>query len=68
MAAILFGMLELGGVLVGPFAGPDGSQRLLRVRRLGESAFQVCSLPTSHAGLRLCVISHPLLTSPPHPG
>ena len=26
----------LGGVLVGPFAGPDGSQRLLRVRRLGE--------------------------------
>ena len=44
MAAILFGMLELGGVLVGPFAGPDGSQRLLRVRRLGEASFQVREL------------------------
>ena len=37
-------MLELGGVLVGPFAGPDGSQRLLRVRRLGETSYQVREL------------------------
>jgi protein-L-isoaspartate O-methyltransferase len=41
MAAILFGMLELGGILVGPFAGQDGAQRLLRVRRLGEASYQV---------------------------
>ena len=44
VASILFGMLELGGVLVGPFATPDGSQRLLRVRRLGEGSFQVREL------------------------
>ena len=43
VASLYFGMLEIGGILVGPFAGTDGSQRLLRVRRLGEHSFQVLS-------------------------
>ena len=57
MAAILFGMLELGGVLVGPFAGADGSQRLLSVRRLGDSSFQVREL--------MHVQFTPMLSHPP---
>jgi len=59
MAVLLFHMLELGGVLVGPFSGPLGSQRLLRVVRLGESAFQVRELMSVHFT--------PLLPTPPQP-
>jgi protein-L-isoaspartate O-methyltransferase len=44
MGAILFRMLEMGGVLVGPFAGADGNQRLLRVRRVNEAEFDVTEL------------------------
>ena len=44
MGAILFRMLEVGGVLVGPFAGADGNQRLLRVRRVNEGEFDVSEL------------------------
>lgn len=44
MAALLFRMLEIGGILVGPFAIADGSQRLLRVQRLGEASFTVSEL------------------------
>ena len=40
-ATVLFRMLTVGGVLVGPFSGPDSAQRMLRVRRLGETTFAV---------------------------
>ena len=33
--------LEGGGIIVGPFSGPDGSQRLLKAQRISESHFQV---------------------------
>ena len=39
MAAILFRMLEMGGILIGPFSGTDGSQRLLKVSLSLASAF-----------------------------
>ena len=58
LASNIFSMLELGGVLVGPFASSDGSQRLLRVRRLSESSFQVREL--------MHVQFTPLLVSLPH--
>ena len=58
VAATFFNMLEIGGVLVGPFASSDGSQRLLRVRRLTESSFQVGEL--------MWVQFTPLLVSLPH--
>jgi len=48
MAVLLVHMLELGGVLVGPFACADRSQRLLRVERLGETAFQARELMHVH--------------------
>ena len=57
IASTLFSMLELGGILVGPFAGPDGAQRLLSVRRLGETTFQVREL--------MSVQFTPLLTHAP---
>ena len=44
MAKILFPMLEIGGVLVGPFASSDGFQRLIRVQRTNEDAFDVSEL------------------------
>jgi len=44
VAALLFRMLEIGGILVGPFATADGSQRLLRVERIGEASFTVREL------------------------
>ena len=43
-AAIIFRMLAVGGVIVGPFAGADGAQRLLKVRRVSETEFQARDL------------------------
>ena len=40
-ASILFRMLEIGGIIVGPFSGAHGNQRLLRARRIGEAKFEV---------------------------
>ena len=40
-AEVLFRMLHVGGIIVGPFSGPDGSQRLLKAQRISESHFQV---------------------------
>jgi len=44
MASLLFRMLDVGGVLVGPFAGTDGSQRLLQARRVSEASYEVREL------------------------
>lgn len=44
MASLLFRMLEIGGVLVGPFAGADGSQRLLQAHRLDDASYEVREL------------------------
>jgi len=40
-ASLLFRLLEIGGVCVGPFAAAHGSQRILQVRRVGEARFEV---------------------------
>ena len=41
-AALLFRMLEIGGVIVGPFAGAHGgAQRLLKATRTAEDKFDV---------------------------
>jgi len=65
MAAILFRMLELGGVLVGPFAGTDGAQRLLRVRRVGEGSFDVREL--MHVQFTPILPAHTVLPGQPAP-
>lgn len=44
IGALLFNLLEIGGILVGPFASADGSQRLLRISRIDETDFQVREL------------------------
>jgi len=54
---LLFSLLQVGGVMVGPFAGPEG-QRLLKLRRLSETEFKVREL--------LAVQFTPLL-QPPQP-
>ena len=36
-ASMLFRMLEIGGIIVGPFSSARGNQRMLRVKRIGEA-------------------------------
>ena len=69
-AAIIFRMLRIGGIVVGPFAGSDGAQRLLRARRVSETEFEVRELmsvqftplvPPSPAAAR----EAPLVSLPP---
>lgn len=44
-ASLLFRMLAVGGIIVGPFASPqDGSQRLLKAQRVSEVEFHVQDL------------------------
>ena len=40
-AALLFRLLEVGGVCVGPFAAEPDSQCILQIRRVDESKFEV---------------------------
>jgi protein-L-isoaspartate O-methyltransferase len=73
MGAILFRMLEMGGVLVGPFAGADGNQRLLRVRRVNEAEFDVTELmhvqftPLLPATSSFAGMPSPMPATPPTP-
>ncbi len=57
-AALLFRMLEIGGVIVGPFAGAHGTQRLLKATRTAEDKFDVQEV--------LSVQFTPLLPPAPH--
>jgi len=43
-AELFFQLLEVGGVLVGPFSAYDGSQRLLKVVRTSELGFRLSEI------------------------